>query len=59
MEGFSAWRFETIRKRFSDKFQRLSSLPEGRAITFADAQAIENYYNIEILERLYTEYWVT
>jgi len=54
--NFTAWRFETVRKKFKEKFDRLSSIPEGRKITYDDVSAIENYYNLEMLERLYSDY---
>ncbi|HKQ06821.1 MAG TPA: hypothetical protein VJ464_16925 [Blastocatellia bacterium] len=54
--GFTAWRFETVKKRFTDKFVTLDTIPAADQISLDDVQAIANYHNLAMLERIYVDY---
>lgn len=54
--NFTAWKFDRVRVRFRDRFIRISQIPEGRPLTFDELRAVQNYYNLAILEKLYGDY---
>lgn len=54
--GFTDRRFDTVRKRFEDKFKQLSDVPHGQKVSYRDVEAIMNYYNLAFLKKLYDRY---
>ncbi len=55
-EDFTDSNFWSIRNRFCEKFKRVTDLPEDHEPDVDDVQALENYYNLRVIESLYQNY---
>lgn len=55
-DNFTDRSFLPIRDRFREKFEQVTDLPQDHELDFDDVQALENYYNLQVIESLYQNY---
>lgn len=55
-KDFAGYKLEEVKEQFKTRVSDIESIPDGSKVGFADFRALINYYNLEVLEKIFAKY---